>query len=102
MRCPRLHAGIDAGLTAELRPYQELGDWWLSNLRSLELGGSSELTSPCAQLPGRHEHGGPLGRPTTDPRAILVAMTLAKRVLVARVAAKIGRHKCPRQDTCGE
>lgn len=49
MRCPRLRADIDknAGLTAELRPYQELGDWWFSTLRSLELGGSSELISPC-------------------------------------------------------
>jgi superfamily II DNA or RNA helicase len=41
LRSPELQADIEAnaGLTAELRPYQKLGVQWLSTLRSLELGG---------------------------------------------------------------
>jgi len=41
LRSPRLKAEIDAnaGLLAELRPYQKLGVQWLSTLRGLELGG---------------------------------------------------------------
>ncbi len=41
LRSPELRADIEAnaGLTAELRPYQKLGVQWLSTLRSLELGG---------------------------------------------------------------
>ncbi len=41
LRSPQLQAEIEAnaGLRAELRPYQKLGVQWLSTLRSLELGG---------------------------------------------------------------
>ncbi|HET6629173.1 MAG TPA: DEAD/DEAH box helicase [Woeseiaceae bacterium] len=41
LRSPELRAGIDAnaGLKAELRPYQKLGVQWLSTLRALQLGG---------------------------------------------------------------
>ncbi len=41
LRSPELRADIEAnaGLAAELRPYQKLGVQWLSTLRSLELGG---------------------------------------------------------------
>ena len=41
LRCPELRADIEAnaGLEAELRPYQKLGVQWLSTLRGLELGG---------------------------------------------------------------
>jgi len=41
LRSPQLRADIDsnAGLTAELRPYQKQGVQWLSTLRSLGLGG---------------------------------------------------------------
>ncbi|MFH1532407.1 MAG: DEAD/DEAH box helicase [Pseudomonadota bacterium] len=41
LRSPALRADIEAnaGLEAELRPYQKRGVQWLSNLRSLELGG---------------------------------------------------------------
>ena len=41
LRSPRLRADIEAnaGLEAELRPYQKLGVQWLSTLRSLEFGG---------------------------------------------------------------
>ncbi|MGB5563041.1 MAG: DEAD/DEAH box helicase [Sedimenticolaceae bacterium] len=41
LRSPELRADIEAnaGLTAELRPYQKLGVQWLLTLRSLELGG---------------------------------------------------------------
>jgi non-specific serine/threonine protein kinase len=41
LRSPRLRSEIDAnaGLKAELRPYQKLGAQWLWTLRGLELGG---------------------------------------------------------------
>ena len=41
LRSPELRADIEAnaGLTAELRPYQRVGVQWLSTLRGLELGG---------------------------------------------------------------
>jgi superfamily II DNA or RNA helicase len=41
LRSPDLRANIEAnaGLRAELRPYQKLGVQWLSTLRGLELGG---------------------------------------------------------------
>ena len=41
LRSPDLQADIqaNAGLNADLRPYQKLGVQWLSTLRSLELGG---------------------------------------------------------------
>ncbi len=41
LRSPELHAEIEAnaGLRAELRPYQKLGAQWLATLRSLQLGG---------------------------------------------------------------
>ena len=41
LRAPELRADIEAnaGLDAELRPYQKLGVQWLSTLRGLELGG---------------------------------------------------------------
>ncbi len=41
LRCPKLQADIEAnaGLHAELRPYQKHGVQWLQTLRSLELGG---------------------------------------------------------------
>jgi SNF2 Helicase protein len=41
LRAPRLRSEIDAnaGLKAELRPYQKLGAQWLWTLRCLELGG---------------------------------------------------------------
>ncbi len=41
LRSPELRTAIDAdaGLRAELRPYQKLGVQWLSTLRGLELGG---------------------------------------------------------------
>ncbi len=41
LRSPRLRSEIDAnaGLLAELRPYQKLGVQWLWTLRGLELGG---------------------------------------------------------------
>ncbi|MEM7678591.1 MAG: SNF2 helicase-associated domain-containing protein, partial [Myxococcota bacterium] len=41
LRSPELRAEIEsgAGLSVELRPYQKLGVQWLSNLRSLQLGG---------------------------------------------------------------
>jgi len=41
LRSPKLQAEIEAnaGLKAELRPYQKLGVQWLSTLRTLELGG---------------------------------------------------------------
>ena len=41
LRSPELQTEIEAnaGLKAELRPYQKLGVQWLSTLRSLELGG---------------------------------------------------------------
>jgi len=40
LRSPKLRAAIEAnaGLSAELRPYQKLGVQWLSTLRGLELG----------------------------------------------------------------
>ncbi len=41
LRSPELRSDIEAnaGLSAELRPYQKVGVQWLSTLRSLELGG---------------------------------------------------------------
>ena len=41
LRSPELQSDIDAnaGLQAELRPYQKVGVQWLSSLRALELGG---------------------------------------------------------------